>query len=87
MQSSWATELDPVIANPLAKALILPNVSLKASSVNQVNHKLGRKLVGWVIIRKRGPAYVWDVQDSNQQDKLTLLLQTSADTIVDLAVF
>lgn len=86
MQTTWAQALDPVIANPLNSVLILKNQVL-ATGANVVNHKLGRKLEGWFLIRQRAAASIYDTQDTNQMPQLTLTLESSADVVVDIGVF
>lgn len=86
MQSQWATQLDPVINLPTNQGTILKDVAL-VNGTTLVNHLLGRKLQGWFIIRQRGPASVYDTQDNNQQQNLTLSLVSSAAVNVDLFVF
>lgn len=86
MQTTWATQLDPIISNPLLKGNVLQKVSLK-SGVNVINHKLGRRLQGWYITRIRSAATFYDEQDSNQTPQLTLVLISSADCVIDLEVF
>lgn len=85
-QTTWATQLDPIIANPLSNSIILKNVSL-AAGTNVVNHKLGRVLQGWNSTRIRAAATIYDLQDTNQTPGLTLVLVASAPVIIDLAVF
>lgn len=86
MQNQWATAIEPVLNNPVIQGLILPNIALTTGS-NSVNHRLARKLVGWYIVRQRGPASIYDTQDANQMPQLTLSLTSSADVVVDIAVF
>lgn len=86
MQTNWARQLDPVIAFPVTSGLILASVTLAVGS-NTVNHRLGRKLQGWCLVRQRGAAAVYDTQDSNQHTDLTLLLTSSAGVVVDILVF
>lgn len=86
LQNKWASILNPVLANPLNSVLILKNVKL-GSGVNSVDHLLQRKLEGWFIVRKRGSADIYDIQDTNQSSHLTLKLNSSAPVSVDLAVF
>lgn len=86
LQSAWGSQLNPVLGNPLVNGTLLRNVAL-ASGSNTVNHKLGRKLQGWVITRQRSSGSVYDTQDSNQHPDLTLTLQASAAMVVDLYVF
>ena len=86
MQNSWSSQLNPVLANPMTDASILTNVSLTTGS-NTINHKLGTKLQGWSIVRKRAAADIYDNQDSNQMPTLTLILVSSANVSVDIMVF
>lgn len=85
-QPQWASIIDPIISNPANNSSILQSVSLVTGS-NVVNHKLGRKLQGWTIIRQRAAASIYDTQDSNQMPQLTLQLVASAPVVVDLEVF
>ncbi len=85
-QTRWASILNPVIDNPLSSGIVLQSVSLNSGS-NSVNHKLGRKLQGWFIVRQRAAASVYDTQDSNPTPDLTLNLVASAAVTVDLMVF
>lgn len=86
MQVQWASQIDPLIANPLTKGNLLKNIAL-TSGANVVSHKLGRKLQGWIITRIRAAQTVYDTQDSNQIPELTLNLVASGDVTVDLLVF
>ena len=85
MQSRWSGILNPLLANPSIQSIILPQVSLKAG-INRVNHKLGRKLVGWRVIRLRSNAAIYDEQDDNQTPDLTLVLVANTPVIIDLEV-
>ena len=86
MQNKWKSALDPVLSNPTIQGFILKDVAL-ASGTNTINHLLGRKLVGWNVVRQRGAAALYDEQDANQMQDLTLVLISSAAVSVDLMVF
>ncbi len=86
MQTSWAEQLNPVISNPLMSGQILKLVTLQIGS-NAINHKLGRALQGWYIVRQRAAANIYDTQDSNTRPNLTLLLTSDAVVTADLFVF
>lgn len=79
--------LKPVLSNPILNSVILKNIELTASVANEISHKLAQNLTGWLLIRNRANAVVWDEQDTNKNAKRTLILQTSANTVVDLLVF
>jgi len=86
MQTLWASQLNPLLTNPALQGNILKSVVL-ASGDNTINHKLGRKLQGWIIVRQRASASMYDKQDSNARPELTLVLNASAAVTVDIYVF
>lgn len=86
MQTQWASQLNPLLAQPTASAVLLKAVKL-TSGANQINHTLGRKLQGWTIVRQRAAATIYDQQDANQYPQLTLSLNASAPVTVDILVF
>jgi hypothetical protein len=68
--------------------IVVRNVSIPTGSVVKVDHKLGRAPEGWIVIRKRANADVWDTQDANLSNKsIHLYLNSSADVVVDLWIF
>lgn len=86
LQPKWAAILNPVIANPITSGLQLDNIELTIGN-NVINHKLGRKLQGYMIVRKNGQAGIFDTQGSNQMPQLTLNLTSDADVLVSLWVY
>ena len=71
---------------PLNQGAILTSIALKSGD-NTVDHKLGKKLSGWFIVRLRGAATIYDKQDGNAQSSQTLILNSSAAVTVDIYVF
>jgi len=65
---------------------LLKNIAL-TTGANEVSHKLGRDLQGYIIVRKRANSIIWDSQDSNKLKNLTLILNCSADVVVDIWCF
>src|SRR5690242_8486747 len=87
MQSSWAALLNPLLANPLTKGVILTAVALQTGD-NVINHRLGRVPQGWLVIRQYSAyAGLFDKQASNQMPQSTLVLNASGATTVDLYIF
>lgn len=86
LQTAWAAQLNPIIANPTLNNLVLKNLTLTAGT-NVINHKLQRNLVGWKTTRVRASATFYDLQDTNQTPSLTLVLVASAPVVIDLEVF
>lgn len=84
--TKWASQLDPLLANPMNQVNILKNVNL-INGTNTINHRLGAKLQGWFLTRLRGAAAIYDQQDSNPSPELTLILVSNANVSVDIGVF
>lgn len=86
LQTQWAQILSPTLDNPLNKGIILNSVKLSSGSTT-INHRLSRKLQGWLIIGIDGAADVFDAQANNQMSDKTLVLVSSAAVTVTLYVF
>ena len=70
MQTQWAQQIDPVLANLLIQGQLLQNISL-SSGTNVINHKLGRTPQGWFLVAPQGSN---DVHQAAQQPNPTLTL-------------
>jgi len=86
LQTSWANQINPLLSNPANSSIILKNVKLVTGS-NTINTTLGKTLTGWIIIRQRSAASIYDDQDNNQKPTLSLVLVSSAPTVIDLEVY
>lgn len=83
LQTTWATQLNPLISNPLAQAVAIKNVPL-TTGINTINHLLGRNQQGWIVTDNQGTATVYRSAPFNN---LTLQLTASANTTISLLVF
>jgi len=86
-QDKVLKSVNPLLSNPLLDGVLLESVVLASGTDTIVNHTLGRKLVGWVITRRRASATIYDKQDANLTADLTLVLNSSAAVTVDIYVF
>lgn len=86
MQTAWSSQINPVLAMPQSSGILLKQISLSAGD-NTIDHRLGRTLQGWQIVRIRASAIVYDKQDANQLQSRTLVLNSSAPVVVDIFVF
>lgn len=81
----WASDLNPVINNPIVSGNQLTNISLAVGS-NTINHKLGRKYQGYLITGMHGVfSQIFDTV--SPLPALTLVLHSSAATSVDIYVY
>ena len=86
VSAAVAKTLAPIVAKTHLDSQILEGVALTAGAVNQVPHRLGRRLRTWKDVRKRADARLWDSQDTGKSPDRFLYLNTSADVVVDLEV-
>lgn len=86
VQDSSEVVLTALISKSILDGLIIKDVSLLTTTTS-VDHKLGRELIGWIVISNSSDSRVWDEQASNQQKTKTLLLKASSATTVSLWVF
>lgn len=85
MQTNWASQLNPLLSNPINKGIILPNVAL-VSGDNIINHKLGRNIQGWMVTDMTiGFAQIY--RKVNANPLLSMTLNSNATTTINLLVF
>lgn len=87
LQGNIEDSLTPLLSKTQNDSTVLTNITLSSTTTNVINHTLGRTLTGWKVVRQRAQASIWDSQDSNTSPGLTLLLNTTANVVVDLEVF
>jgi hypothetical protein len=83
MQTRWASLIEPVLSQPFNNGVLLQEVEL-STGTNKINHKLGRKPQGWVVVDRNTAATVYRSAPFNA---LTLTLTASAGVTVSLHVF
>jgi hypothetical protein len=83
MTVKWASELDPILRNLLINGQLITNVVIKTGN-NVINHKLGRKQIGYIITDQNAQAQMYRSQPLNN---LTLTLTSDADVTISLWVF
>jgi len=87
MQTKWASLINPLLNSPESKGFILKDIAI-ASGANIIDHRLGRPLQGWQVVRMQGAfAELYDTQATNPRPNLTLNLTSNAATVIDLKVF
>jgi len=83
MQTQWAQQIDPVLTNILVSGQYLPEVQL-INGVTVVNHKLSRKMQGFLICGQNAAANIYYSQPFND---INLTLTSNAVVTVNLWVF
>jgi len=83
MQTRWKSLLDPILENPINSISIIENVALVIGN-NVINHRLGRKQQGWLILDIDAASTIYRSADFNDK---TLTLNASAAATIKLGVF
>ena len=87
VQDNIETFSIPLVKNPLLDGQLIEDQELVTGQDNIINHKLGRVLRGWLIVRQNAAADIYDTQADNSLPNLTLWLRSSADCTISLYVF
>lgn len=86
LQQNVSQTLNPILRNPINFGNIVESQSL-AVGANTINHGLGRPLQGWLIVRKKASANIYDDQDNNANADKTLVLISDAAVVVNIYCF
>lgn len=87
LQNRLANFFEQIRTVQLLDGTLIKNIELKAGIPNNINHKLSRKPLGYIVTRKRAKSDIWDSQDSNKISDRTLILHCDADVRIDLWIF
>lgn len=82
----WAASINPVLSNPVTSGILLTGIVLTTGD-NTVNHSLGKKLQGYVVVMNSAAVTFYDKQATNPRPQLTLVLNASGAATVSLYVF
>lgn len=83
MQDQWASQIDPVLTNLLVNGQLLTNQTLSVGTT-AINHKLGRKPLGWFLVAQMGPATVYQAAT---QPLPNLALSLVSDTAITTSIW
>jgi hypothetical protein len=87
LQDSVANALNPIIKKEIIDGQLLENLALATSQDNLIQHKLGRNLRGYIIVRKNALADVYEQPVPNNLTELQLNLHTTQTVTISLWVF
>lgn len=83
LQTKWKSILDPLLGIPTVNGNLLSNIVL-VNGDTVINHKLGRKLIGWQITDQNAAASIYR---SKPISDTTLTLTSNAICTISLWVF
>lgn len=83
VQTTWSSQLNPILANLLFGGTLLKEISLIAGS-STFNHYLNKQMLGWFIVDKTAAATINRSAPLNSQ---TLTLTSNLACTISLWVF
>lgn len=83
MQTKWKSILDVFLGQEILDGNLLSNIPL-INGITIINHKLGRKMIGWQIVDQDALASIYRSKPKNDT---TLTLTSSAACNISLWVF
>ena len=79
--------INPVLDSAVIDGVILEDIDLVSGSFTSVEHKLGRKPRGYLVIRKSAAETVYEDVGDYDNRKLFIKLRASGSVTVNLWVF
>ena len=77
IEQAVANTLDPIVAIPWMGGVLLEDVSL-TSGANTIDHKLGREIRGWFVVRIQGATATYPVETASDSTSLSLTIGANA---------
>lgn len=87
VQERLQDTLLPVMDASIIDGLLITDQVLASGTTSIISHKLGRDIVGWIVVGKNAAQHVYDVQSSNDNPDKFLYLTAGGTVTVDLWVF
>ena len=87
IQQSTANSLSQLTNNPLLSGILIEDIQLIFGENKSINHGLGRKIRGYLIVKKNNAIDVWMDPAAQSLPERLLVLTPSADAIISLYVF
>ena len=79
--------INPILASAIIDGVILEDIDLVSGSFTSIEHKLGRKPRGYLVIRKSAAQTVYEDAGDYDNRKLFIKLRASGSVTVNLWVF
>lgn len=86
LQTNIQTVLDQIVLDPFVDGTTLADIVVSVGS-NTINHTLGRKPLGYVLISKDQNGDVWSGQAANKSADKTLILNSNQNMTISLRIF
>lgn len=83
IQDNVEEVLNPILTKSVIDGILLKDVAMTTGKVNNLSHKLGRRPLGYIIVKKNANSDIYE----QTIDTKTLNLNCTADVTVSIWVF
>ena len=83
VQENIEQAITPIISKQIIDGILLRDIVLTTGSTDSVNHKLGRKAIGYLVTKQNANSSIWN----GTLNSTIIELNCSANVTVDLWVF
>lgn len=87
LQDNISAALQPLVKNPLLDGLLIDDITLTSGSTTVVNHGLGRKVRGYIVVKSNANVTVYIVEANQVAPEAQLVLSTTVTATISLYVF
>jgi len=77
----------PVSDSKILDGHLIEGQALASGTTSEIAHSLGRKLIGYIVVKRNAAQHVYDTQETNDTPDKTLYLTAGGTVTVDLWVF
>lgn len=84
MITKWASILNPVLGLPILSGNQINNIAMTLNVPIAINHGLGRKPQGWIIVDNQVASVIWRTEAFNSS---TLTLESNVTTTISIWVY
>jgi hypothetical protein len=87
LQSNCDSAFKYLLSNLLNNAIILQDIALTTGSINKIEHKLGKKNTGYIIVSNNTNNNIWNNTVPTNIEHLYMYLSCSSNCTVSIIVF
>lgn len=83
LQENVEQVTSPIISKQIVDGILIRDISLTTGSIDIISHKLARKPVGYIIVKRSANSTIWDTAMNTS----SMELNCSANVTVSIWVF
>ena len=83
IQENIGQAIDIIVDKAIIDGILIKDISLVTGSVNIISHKLNRKPLGYIVVKRDAESTIWDTSSNTK----VISLNCSANVTVSIWIF